>query len=137
MVWLRRVLAGWQSHAPLQSYLVDALMEHMGMDVLGLFSHTKVGNHYVFMAQGILFPNQSTTTTAAKLLEELFCRFRGPRDAAQDKGRNIKLLVFGKVYKWLGIMNIHTTTQHTQSGRLVEWFHCTLATQLVIVFAEH
>ncbi|XP_042073272.1 uncharacterized protein LOC121813519 [Haplochromis burtoni] len=72
-----------RSTAPLQQYLVGAPMERVGVDVLGPFPVTESGNRYVLVAmdyftkwpEAYAVPDQSATTTAEKLVEEMFTRF--------------------------------------------------------------
>lgn len=56
-------------------------MERVGVDILGLFPVTESGNHYVlvgmhyFTPEAYAVPGQSATTTAERLVEEMFTRW--------------------------------------------------------------
>lgn len=84
------------SHAPLQRYQVGAPMEPVGVDILGPFPLTDGGNRYVLVAmdyftkwpEAYAVPDQSATTTAERLVCEMFCRFGAPEELHSDQGRN-------------------------------------------------
>ncbi|KAJ8416327.1 hypothetical protein AAFF_G00356150 [Aldrovandia affinis] len=48
-------------------------------------------------------PDQSASTTARKLVEEMFCLFGAPGELHSDQGRNFESRVFGEVCKRLGV----------------------------------
>ena len=134
-----------RSQAPLQQYLVGAPMERVGVDVLGPFPVTDAGNRYVLVAvdyftkwpEAYAVPDQSATTTAEKLVEEMFTRFGAPDELHSDQGRNFEALVFREVCQRLGVRKTRTTPLHPQSDGLVERFNRTLATQLAILTSQH
>lgn len=129
------------SHAPLQQYQVGAPMERVGIDILGPFPTTDQGNRYVLVAmdyftkwpEAYAVPDQSASTTAEHLVNEMFCRFGVPEELHSDQGRNFEAKVFGEVCWRLGIKKTRTTPLHPQSDGLVERFNRTLATQLAIL----
>uniref|UniRef100_A0A674P0I3 Gypsy retrotransposon integrase-like protein 1 n=1 Tax=Takifugu rubripes TaxID=31033 RepID=A0A674P0I3_TAKRU len=130
-----------RSHAPLQQYQVGAPMERVGVDILGPFPTTDQGNRYVLVAmdyftkwpEAYAVPDQSASTTAEHLVNEMFCRFRVPEELHSDQGRNFEAKVFSEVCRRLGIKKTRTTPLHPQSDGLVERFNHTLATQLAIL----
>lgn len=130
-----------RSHGPLQQYQVGAPMERVAVDILGPFPTTERGNRYVLVAmdyftkwpEAYAVPDQSATTTAERLVNEMFCRFGAPEELHSDQGRNFEAKVFGEVCKRLGIRKTRTTPLHPQSDGLVERFNRTLATQLAIL----
>ena len=134
-----------RSHAPLQQYLVGAPMERIGVDILGPFPVTDSGNRYVLVAmdyftkwpEAYAVPDQSATTTAGRLVEEMFARFGVPDELHSDQGRNFESQVFGEVCRRLGVSKTRTTPLHPQSDGLVERFNRTLATQLAILTSQH
>lgn len=117
-----------RSHAPLQQYLVGAPMERIGVDILGPFPVTDSGNRYVLVAmdyftkwpEAYAVPDQSATTTAEKLVEEMFTRFGVPAELHSDQGRNFESQVFSEVCQRLGVSKTRTTPLHPQSDGLVE-----------------
>ncbi|TWW54740.1 hypothetical protein D4764_0276330, partial [Takifugu flavidus] len=128
-------------HAPLQQYQVGAPMERVGVDILGPFPTTDQGNRYVLVAmdyftkwpEAYAVPDQSASTTAEHLVNEMFCRFGVPEELHSDQGRNFEAKVFSEVCRRLGIKKTRTTPLHPQSDGLVERFNRTLATQLAIL----
>ncbi|CAI5646298.1 unnamed protein product [Oreochromis niloticus] len=134
-----------RSTAPLQQYLVGAPMERVGVDVLGPFPVTESGNRYVLVAmdyftkwpEAYAVPDQSASTTAEKLVEEMFARFGVPAELHSDQGRNFESKVFGEICRRLGVEKTRTTPLHPQSDGLVERFNRTLATQLTILTSRH
>ncbi|KAL4004005.1 hypothetical protein ACER0C_003718 [Sarotherodon galilaeus] len=134
-----------RSTAPLQQYLVGAPMERVGVDVLGPFPVTESGNRYVLVAmdyftkwpEAYTVPDQSATTTAERLVEEMFARFGVPAELHSDQGRNFESKVFGEICRRLGMEKTRTTPLHPQSDGLVERFNRTLATQLAILTSRH
>ncbi|CAI5660323.1 unnamed protein product [Oreochromis niloticus] len=95
------------------------------------------GNRYVLVAmdyftkwpEAYAVPDQSATTTAERLVEEMFARFGVPAELHSDQGRNFESKVFGE--------KTRTTPLHPQSDGLVEHFNHTLATQLAILTSRH
>lgn len=134
-----------RSHAPLQQYLVGAPMERVAVDILGPFPATDSGNRYVLVAmdyftkwpEAYAVPDQSATTTAERLVEEMFARFGVPAELHSDQGRNFESQVFSEVCRRLGVSKTRTTPLHPQSDGLVERFNRTLATQLAILTSQH
>uniref|UniRef100_A0A665WFN6 Integrase catalytic domain-containing protein n=1 Tax=Echeneis naucrates TaxID=173247 RepID=A0A665WFN6_ECHNA len=120
-------------------------MERVGVDILGPFPVTDSGNRYVLVAmdyftkwpEAYAVPDQSATTTAERLVEEMFARFGVPAELHSDQGRNFESQVFGEVCRRLGVNKTRTTPLHPQSDGLVERFNRTLATQLAILTSQH
>jgi len=94
-----------RSHAPLQQYLVGAPMECVGVDILRPFPTTDAGNRYVLVAmdyftkwpEAYAVPDQTTATTAERLVDEMFARFGVSGELHSDQGRNFESQVFGEV----------------------------------------
>ncbi|CAI5665466.1 unnamed protein product [Oreochromis niloticus] len=103
------------------------------------------GNRYVLVAmdyftkwpEAYAVPDQSASTTAEKLVEEMFTRFGVPAELHSDQGRNFESKVFGEICRRLGVEKTRTTPLHPQSDGLVERFNRTLATQLAILTSRH
>uniref|UniRef100_A0A7N8WJS6 Gypsy retrotransposon integrase-like protein 1 n=1 Tax=Mastacembelus armatus TaxID=205130 RepID=A0A7N8WJS6_9TELE len=134
-----------RTRGPLQQYLVGAPMERVGVDVLGPFPTTDSGNRYVLVAmdyftkwpEAYAVPDQSASTTAQKLVEEMFARFGAPGELHSDQGRNFESRLFREVCHRMGVRKTRTTPLHPQSDGLVERFNQTLATQLAILTDRH
>ncbi|KAG1926312.1 protein NYNRIN-like [Pimephales promelas] len=90
-------------------------MERIGVNILGPFSITDAGNRFVLVAMDYFtkwpdvyaVPYQSASTSAQRLVDEMFARFEVPEDKI------------------------------SQSDGLVEQFNCTLATQLAILTSQY
>ncbi|CAI5669498.1 unnamed protein product [Oreochromis niloticus] len=80
---------------------------------------------------------ESASTTAEKLVEEMFTRLGVPAELHSDQGRNFESKVFGEICRRLGVEKTRTTPLHPQSDGLVERFNRTLATQLAILTSRH
>lgn len=117
----------WASGTERKSYLVGAPLECMRVDVLSPFPHTKTMDYFTKWPKVYEVPDQSTTTTVAKL----------PKELHSDQQRNFKARAFGEVCWWLDIVKTRTIPLHPQSDRPTERFHCTLATSLAILVDEH
>lgn len=134
-----------RSRGPLQQYLVGAPMERVGVDILGPFPTTEAGNRYILVAmdyftkwpEAYAVPDQTATTAAQRLVEDMFSRFGVPEELHSDQGRNFESRLFAEVCQRLGVRKTRTTPLHPQSDGLVERFNRTLATQLAILTSRH
>ena len=129
-----------QSHAPLQQYRVGAPFKRMGVDILGPFPTTDQGNRYVLVAMDYFtkWPEAYVaTTTAEKLVDEMFCQFGVPDELHSDHGRNFEASVFQEVCRRLGVKKTRTTPLHPQSDGLVERVNQTVVMQLAILTDRH
>ncbi|XP_053352954.1 retrovirus-related Pol polyprotein from transposon 412 [Clarias gariepinus] len=133
-----------RSRAPLQDFRVGAPMERMGVDILGPFPISDRGNRYVLVAmdyftkwpEAFAVPDQSASTTARVLVDEVFSRFEAPEQLHSDQGRNFEAEVFAAVCERLGVKKTRTTPLHPQSDGLVERFNRTLTTQLAVLTSD-
>uniref|UniRef100_A0A3P9H9G2 Integrase catalytic domain-containing protein n=1 Tax=Oryzias latipes TaxID=8090 RepID=A0A3P9H9G2_ORYLA len=120
-------------------------MDRVGVDILGPFPTTETGNRYVLVAmdyftkwpEAYAVPDQSATTSAQRLVDEMFSRFGVPEELHSHQGRNFESRLFAEVCQRLGIKKTRTTPLHSQSDGLVERFNRTLATQLAILTSRH
>ncbi|KAK2887926.1 hypothetical protein Q8A73_019374 [Channa argus] len=134
-----------RSRGPLQQYQVGAPMERVGVDILGPFPTTEAGNRYILVAmdyftkwpEAYAVPDQTATTAAQRLMEDMFSRFGVPEELHSDQGRNFESRLFAEVCQRLGVRKTRTTPLHPQSDGLVERFNRTLATQLAILTSRH
>ncbi|KAK2899936.1 hypothetical protein Q8A73_013065 [Channa argus] len=128
-----------------EQYLVGAPMERVGVDILGPFPTTEAGNRYILVAmdyftkwpEAYAVPDQTATTAAQRLVEDMFSRFGVPEELHSDQGRNFESQLFAEVCQRLGVRKTRTTPLHPQSDGLVERFNRTLATQLAILTSRH
>ncbi|RXN34248.1 Retrovirus-related Pol poly from transposon [Labeo rohita] len=99
-----------RSQSPLQQYLVGAPMERIGVDILGSFPITEAGNHFVLVAmdyftkwpEAYAVLDQSASTSAKQLVDEMFTRFGVPDELHSDQRRNFESQLFSEVCQRLG-----------------------------------
>ncbi len=82
-------------------------------------------------------PDQSASTSAQRLVDEMFARSGVPDELHSDQGRNFESRLFSEVCQRLGVKKTRTTPLHPQSDGLVARFNHTLATQLAILTSQH
>ncbi|XP_053351273.1 uncharacterized protein LOC128520866 [Clarias gariepinus] len=137
---LQQVL-GWVKAGRRPEYNAVAHLGLEGVDILGPFPVSDRGNRYVLVAmdyftkwpEAFAVPDQSASTTARVLVDEVFSRFGAPERLHSDQGRNFEAEVFAAVCERLGVKKTRTTPLHPQSDGLVERFNRTLTTQLAVL----
>lgn len=95
-------------------------MEMVGVDVLGLFTATGRGDCYMLVAldyftkwpEASVVPDQSATTTADKLVDEMFSWFGVPEQLHSDQGQNFEAKVSKEVCRRMGMEKARTTPLH-------------------------
>lgn len=96
-------------------------MERVAVDVVGPLLLTDQGNRYALIAmdyftqwpEAYAVSDESTSTTAHKLVTEMFSRFGAPEELHSDQGRNFEAEVFAEVC-WL--MGIRKNKNHTPTS---------------------
>ena len=122
---------------PLQPIPVGGPFHRVGVDVLQL-PLTESGNQYVVIfldyltkwVEAFAVPDQSATTIAKLLVEEIFCRHGAPEHLLSDRGANFLSSLIQDVCKYLGIKKVNTSGYHPQTDGLVERFNSTLINML-------
>lgn len=125
--------------------VVGAPMERVAVDVMGLFSCTDRGNHYVLAAmdyftkwpEAYVLPDQEAETVVDALVEGLFSQFGAAETIRSDQGRNFESRVSATMCEQLGMHKMCSTALHPQNDGLVERFNRTLAQQLGVLTVEH
>ena len=85
-------------------------------------------DYFTKRPEAYALPDQSTATTAEKLVEERFARFGVPAELHSDQGRSFESQLLGEVCWRLGGHKTRTTPLHPQSDGLVERFNRPLGT---------
>ena len=122
---------------PLQPIPVGGPFHRVGVDVLQL-PLTESGNQYVVIfldyltkwVEAFAVPDQSATTIAKLLVEEIFCRHGAPEHLLSDRGANFLSSLIQDVCKYLNIKKVNTSGYHPQTDGLVERFNSTLINML-------
>ncbi|KAK2899766.1 hypothetical protein Q8A73_012895 [Channa argus] len=124
-----------RSRGPLQQYLVGAPMERVGVDILGPFPTTEAGNRYILVAmdyftkwaEAYAVPDQTATTAAQRLVEDMFSRFGVPEELHSDQGRNFESRLFAEVAMdwWSGFAPSQLNWDWDQHLPLVLWAYRT------------
>lgn len=118
----------------LQTYVVGAPFERIGIDVLGPLPKSDSGNRFITIVmdyftkwpEGFATPDQTAETVANGLVENVISRFGVPYQIHSDQGRNFESNVFRAVLDRLGVEKTRTTPLHPQSDGMVERFNRTL-----------
>ncbi|KAM9364966.1 choline O-acetyltransferase [Pholidichthys leucotaenia] len=84
---------------------VDAQTQTSSLSETQTMKSKNLGNHYVLVAvdyftkwpEAYTVPDQSTTTTASKLVDKMFCQLSTPEELHSDQGRNSEAEVFEEV----------------------------------------
>ena len=118
---------------PLQSIPVGGPFHRIGVDILQL-PLTESGNCYVVFldyltkwVEAFAIPDQSATTIARILVEEIFCRHGAPEHLLSDHGANFLSDLVREVCRLLSIKKVNTSGY---SDGLVEKFNSTLSAML-------
>ncbi len=120
-----------RSHAPLQQYRVRAPMERIGVNILGPLPVTETGNCFVLVtmdyftkwAEVYAVPDESASTSAQRLVDEMFARFGVPDELHSDQGRNFESRLFCEVCQQLGVKKTRTILKAMDwlSGSTAPW----------------
>ena len=114
---------------------VGGPFEMMGIDLLGPFPTSEMGNKYIIVASDYLtrfveakaVPKGSAWEVAKFLLEEVMCRYGAPSKLLSDRGSCFLSRVAKHCYQMMETRHISTTSYHPQTNGLVERFNKTLA----------
>ena len=71
-------------------------------------------------------PDQSATTIANLLVQEIVSLHDVPADIFSDRGRAFLCRLMKEVEELLGYHKVNTSAYHPQTDGLVEWFNLTL-----------
>lgn len=119
--------------APLQLYVCGAPLDRLPIDFLP-FPVSIRGNKCIMVitdqftkwVEAFAVPDQSSETTARKLVEEFIARFGAPLEIHMDQGSNFQSEMFKTVCKLLGVTQTRTTPYHPASNGQVERFNRTV-----------
>ena len=120
--------------APMGVMTVGAIMDRLSTDILGPFPTTERGNTYILVVSDHfskwveIFPvaDQTATTTARVILNEVIARFGCPYSILSDQGRNFESQLFADLCSLLEIRKTRTTLRNPQCNGQTERFNRTL-----------
>ena len=121
-------------------------LQVIAVDITGPFPESQNGNTYVLVVgdhftkwmEAYAIPNQDARTVAAKLVDEVFCRFSPPEQLHSDQGRQFESELMKEICKILRINKTRTTPYHPQGDDgLVERFNCTLKSMLSTTLRDY
>ena len=134
-----------KGRAPLQTVQAGYPMQVIAVDITGPFPESEGGNLYVLVVgdyfskwmEAFPIPDQEATTVAAKLVDEVYCRFSPPEQLHSDQGRQFESELIREICRILRITKSRTTPYHPQSDGLVERFNRTLKHMLATTLRDH
>ena len=120
--------------APLGKMTVGAVMDRLSTDILGPLPKTIRGNIYVLVVTDhfskwveiFAIPDQTASTTARVILNEVIARFGCPYTILSDQGRNYESELFSDLCRLLEIRKTRTTTANPRCNGQTERFNRTL-----------
>ena len=123
-----------RSRAPLGSMPVGTTMDRLSTDVLGPLPLTPRGNRFILTVMDyftkwveiIPIPDQSASTCAEKIVNEVIARYGCPLDLHSDQGRNYESTIFKEMCALLGIRKTRTSARNPKGNGLIERFNHTI-----------
>jgi hypothetical protein len=120
--------------APMKSMLVGTVWDRLASDILGPLPLTPRGNRYILLftdhftkwVEIIPVPDQTATTCAEKILNEVIARYGCPYDLHTDKGKNYDGEIFAELCRMLEVRKTRTSPRNPRCNGLTERFNRTL-----------
>ena len=124
--------------APLGRMTTGAPLDRLGMDILGPLPRTPRGNRYVLVVTDAFskwvelfaIPDQTASTCADVLVNEVFSRIGSPLDLLSDQGRNFESDLISELCSWLEIRKTRTSARNPRCNGQTERFNATLLKML-------
>ena len=134
-----------KGRAPMQTVQAGYPMQVIAVDITGPFPESEGGNLYVLVIgdyfskwmEAFPIPDQEATTVAAKMVDEIYCRFSPPEQLHSDQGRQFESDLLKEICRILRITKSRTTPYHPQSDGLVERFNRTLKHMLATTLRDY
>ena len=120
--------------APLGRMKVGAPLDRLSTDILGPLPLTPRGNRYILVVTDHFtkwteifpVPDQTATTCADKILNEVISRFGSCLDLHSDQGRNYESAIFADLCRLLEIRKTRTTARNPRCNGQTERYNRTL-----------
>lgn len=133
-----------KQRAPLQEHVTGAPFERVGIDVLGPFPRSKLGNRFLLVIvdyftkwpEVIPIPSQTASEIADALVRNWITRYGVPLSIHSDQGRSFESRVFQEVCELFNIKKTRTTPLHPQSNGLVERMNRTILQHLSMFVSD-
>ena len=132
--------------APLHPIEVSRPMQLIGIDLMGPFVKTALGNifvilaidHFTKFATGIALPSFTAEITAQFLFNEIICKFGMVEKIISDQGVNFEAFLMKHLCELLLTKKLRVTTYHGMGNGTVERLNKTVKPNLAkFVAAEH
>lgn len=109
---------GLVRESPLQIYNVEAPLERVQMDILGLLPTTRIGNRFLLVIVDCFtkwvetFPlkNIRAKTVAEVFVSQFISRHGVPTEVHTDQGKNFESRLFAELMRLLGIRKTRITS---------------------------
>ncbi|KRZ80122.1 Retrovirus-related Pol polyprotein from transposon [Trichinella papuae] len=106
-------------------------MSRIGVDIIGPFQRTELGNKYILTVQNSFSkwpeayptPDMTANTVPGRLVTKFICRYGAPESLRSDQGRNFEAALMKELCESLDIHKTRTSSYHPQSNELVKRFH--------------
>jgi transposase InsO family protein len=113
---------------------VGAALDRLSTDVCGPFPESTQGNRYILVVSDhftkwvevFAVPNQTATTCAEKILNEVIARYGCPYNLHSDQGRNYVSRIFVDICKLLDIRKTRSSPYNPRCNGQTERFNKTL-----------
>ena len=124
--------------APFGAIPVGAPLDRLYTDILGPLPETPRSNRYVLVVTDHFtkwveifpVPDQTATTCANVILNEVIARYGCPYDLHSDQGRNYESEIFSELCRMLEIRKTRSSPRHPQCNGQVERFNRTLVSMI-------
>lgn len=117
---------------------VTKLFERVGIDMIGKLPKTVSGNeyalvlvdHYTHWPEVFPVKDQTASTVANIIVNEIFPRYGFPKSLVSDQGTNFMSELSTELYNIMNTKKLTTTAYHPQTNGMVERFNGTLKRML-------
>jgi len=124
--------------APLGSMPVGAPLDRIATDILGPLPITPRGNRYILTVTDYFtkwveifaVPDQTATTCAEIILNEIICRYGCPLSIHSDQGRNYESEIFQQLCIILEIRKTRSSPKNPKCNGQIERFNRTLISMI-------
>ena len=126
------------SRAPLGSMPTGGPWDRLATDLLGPLPVTPRGNKYILTVTDYFtkwvevfpVPDQTATTCANVILNEVICRYGCPLALHSDQGRNYESEIFQQLCKLLEVRKTRTSARNPKANGQTERFNRTLLSMI-------
>lgn len=132
------------ARAPLGDMRVGAPLDRIGVDVIGPLPCTESGNRYILVitdhftkwVEAFPMKDQTASSCARLVVNEVISRFGCPLDLHSDQGRNFESDIFKELCRLLHIRKTRSSPRHPQGNGQTERFNRTLVNMIRSYIAD-